>query len=87
MVEIPDLVKKALEMVMKDDGDQMKSLDELYTFAVKNGGFPSVLDQKDWKEEWWNNLARASFPCADVIFILLHIGWPLTKIIVSIPST
>jgi hypothetical protein len=74
-VKIPELVKKALEMVMKDDGDRMKSLDELYTFAVDNGGFPSVPDQKEWKKEWWKNLARASFPCATVNCFSLPIGW------------
>jgi hypothetical protein len=65
-ITIPDLVKKAFEMVKPDDRQELKSLQELYDFAVSHGGLPEVVDPKGWEEEWWNDLQRASFPCYDV---------------------
>ena len=86
-VTIPHLVKRAFEMVMPDNREELKDLNELYTFAVNNGGLPSVVDTRGWELEWWNNLQKASFPCYDVKSFLIPIVWHLTKISVSKPST
>ena len=65
-ITIPDLVKKAFEMVRPEDRQESESLQELYDFAVNHGGLPEVVDPKGWEEEWWNDLQRASFPSYDV---------------------
>ena len=44
-VTIPDLVKKALEMVVEDAGERMKSFNELYGFAVNNGAIMEQFGQ------------------------------------------
>ena len=53
-------------MVKPDDRQELKSLQELYDFAVSHGGLPEVVDPKGWEEEWWKDFQRAFFPSYDV---------------------
>ena len=45
-VTISDFVKKTFKMVRPDDREELKALEELYTFVVNNGELPLVVDLK-----------------------------------------
>jgi hypothetical protein len=63
---VPFLVKGCAAFLMLDDNNQIEALDELKGIAFKDGMKPTDIDQGRWKEEWWNELEAASFPCQDV---------------------
>jgi hypothetical protein len=63
---IPFLVKKCAAFLTLDENDQIEALDILKGMAFKDGMKPTNIDQGRWKEEWWNELGAASFPCQDV---------------------
>ena len=45
-VTISDFVKKSFRMVRPDDRQELKALEELYTFVVNNGELLLVVDLK-----------------------------------------
>ena len=55
---------------MIDEDAQIEGLDVLRQEAFQHGQKVTDIDQERYKEEWWNELATASFPCQDVSSLL-----------------
>jgi hypothetical protein len=73
---------------MIDDEDQIEGLDVLRKEAFQDGNKASDIDQEHYKEEWWNELATATFPRQDVSLLLLTCNCQiLTHFPVRISST
>jgi hypothetical protein len=63
---VPFLVKKCAEFLMFNENDQIGVLDVLKGMAFKDSMKVTNINRERWKEEWWNELGTASFPCQDI---------------------
>jgi hypothetical protein len=57
------LLRKCAEILneLKVD-ERLNNLDALHSMAFYDGTGPSSIDQGEWQNDWWNELAKASFP-------------------------
>ena len=79
-VTIPYLVEKCAAFLSVNQEDQNEALDVLQGMAFKDGMKATNIDQEKWKEEWWNELEAASFPCQDVSSLIKFNGPTLRQI-------